>query len=148
GCAQADPPAAPGKLLQRRSGPRGHAQLPGRDGVRDRGRHSQDQRGARGGKARGADPPGLRAVTVVHAVMLAGALGGGPGFTATGTGGSLMPLVLTLPPPAFSGTPKNIPPGTTVEKPTGRKRPPILVPRDVTNVGRGKPVTAGGSRPR
>jgi len=86
-------------------------------------------------------------VTVVHAVMLAGALGGSPGFTASGTGRAWMPLVLTLPPPAFSGTPKNIPPGTTVEKPTGRKRPPVLVPRDVTNVSRGRPVTADGSRP-
>jgi len=63
------------------------------------------------------------------------------------SGGKLVPIPLKLPRPAFIGTPKNIPPGTTVEKPTGKPRPPFLAPEGVTNVALRKPVTASDSEP-
>lgn len=59
----------------------------------------------------------------------------------------LVPLKLKLPKPVFVGTPKNIPPGTTVEKPTGKPRPPLMVPPGVKNVALGKPVTSSDEEP-
>ena len=60
---------------------------------------------------------------------------------------NLVPLKIVLPKPAFMGTPKNIPPGTTVEKPTGKPRPAFFAPRGVTNVALKKPVTASDAYP-
>lgn len=54
----------------------------------------------------------------------------------------LVPLKLKLPSPAFIGTPSDAPVGADVEKPTGKPRPPIMVPADVVNVARGKAVTS------
>ena len=59
----------------------------------------------------------------------------------------MMPLKLALPRPAFLGTPKNIPPGSTVEKPTGKPRPLMMVPAGVKNLARGKTVTSSDSSP-
>ena len=59
----------------------------------------------------------------------------------------LVPLALKLPKPTFIGTPKNIPPGTTVEKPTGKPRPPYMVPKGTVNLALGKPVTASDTAP-
>mgnify|MGYP000613302744 CR=1 FL=1 len=61
--------------------------------------------------------------------------------------GDLVPIKLELPKPQFVGTPKNIPPGTTVEKPTGKPRPPFLAPAGVTNVALKKPVTSSDANP-
>jgi hypothetical protein len=66
--------------------------------------------------------------------------------SATGQAG-LVPLPLTLPKPVFRGTPKNIPPGTTVAKPTGKRREVPDVPPGVSNVARGKPVTSSDPEP-
>jgi hypothetical protein len=49
-------------------------------------------------------------------------------------------LKLDLPKPLFAGTPKNLPPGTTVEKPTGKPRPPFLVPKGTQLLSAGKPA--------
>jgi hypothetical protein len=57
----------------------------------------------------------------------------------------LVPLTLKLPAPAFIGTPSDLPVGSTVEKPTGKPRPPLMVPPDVTNVALGKTVTCSSS---
>ncbi len=58
----------------------------------------------------------------------------------------LEPLKPKLPKPVFIGTPKNIPPGTTVEKkPTKPK--PILVPKGTTNLALNRPVTSSDSEP-
>jgi hypothetical protein len=59
----------------------------------------------------------------------------------------LVPLQIKLPRPVFAGTPSDIPPGTTVEKPTGKPRPAPLVPKGTTNVALGKPVTCSGKGP-
>ncbi len=59
----------------------------------------------------------------------------------------LAPIPLKLPRPVFVGTPKAIPPGTTVEKPSGKLRPPFLAPRGTKNVARGKPVTSSDDDP-
>jgi len=59
----------------------------------------------------------------------------------------LVPLEIKLPTPAFKGTPKNAPPGTTVEKPSGKLRPPFLAPPGATNVALDKPVTSSDSEP-
>lgn len=55
---------------------------------------------------------------------------------------SLAPLPLTLPKPKFQGTPKNVPPGTTVPKSTGdyKLRAPFLAPPGTQNVALKKPV--------
>jgi len=54
----------------------------------------------------------------------------------------LAPLPLTLPKPKFQGTPKNVPPGTTVPKSTGeyKLRPPFFAPAGTHNVALKKPV--------
>lgn len=60
---------------------------------------------------------------------------------------NMVALRIALPKPAFMGTPKNIPPGTTVEKPTGKPRPLFFAPRGTTNVALKKPVTASDAFP-
>jgi hypothetical protein len=52
-----------------------------------------------------------------------------------------------LPKPVFAGTPKNIPKGTTVQKPTGKPRPPLLAPAGTTNVALNKKVTGSDNDP-
>ena len=56
-------------------------------------------------------------------------------------------LPLELPKPVFIGTPKNVPAGTTVEKPSGKLRAPFMAPEGTTNVAFKKPVTSSDSRP-
>jgi hypothetical protein len=53
----------------------------------------------------------------------------------------LVPLEIKLPAEAFVGTPSEAPVDTTVEKPSGKPRPPLMVPRGVINVALHKPVT-------
>ncbi|HWY74023.1 MAG TPA: hypothetical protein VN281_00315, partial [Verrucomicrobiae bacterium] len=53
----------------------------------------------------------------------------------------LVPLKLKLPAPAFAGTPKDAPEGTDVEQPTGKPRPPLMVPQDVKNLAPGSKIT-------
>ena len=64
-----------------------------------------------------------------------------PVFSA-GQGGDTVPLPLKLPKPAFAGTPKDTPPGTTVEKPTGKPRPVPQVPKGTANLALHKKVTS------
>lgn len=54
----------------------------------------------------------------------------------------MVPLPLKLPKPVFAGTPKDIPPGTTVEKPSGKPRPVPMVPKGTVNLALKKKVTA------
>jgi hypothetical protein len=56
-------------------------------------------------------------------------------------------LKLDLPKPLFVGTPKNLPPGTTVEKPTGKARPPLMVPKGVELLSLKKPVKLSDDNP-
>jgi hypothetical protein len=53
----------------------------------------------------------------------------------------LVPLVIKLPAEAFVGTPSDAPVDTTVEKPSGKPRPPLMVPPGVVNVALHKTVT-------
>jgi len=53
----------------------------------------------------------------------------------------LVPLKIKLPAPAFVGTPSDTPAGTSVEKPSGVPRPPLMVPPGVSNLALKKPVT-------
>ncbi|HWD18608.1 MAG TPA: discoidin domain-containing protein [Verrucomicrobiae bacterium] len=57
----------------------------------------------------------------------------------------LVPLKIKLPAPAFIGTPSDLPVGTTVEKPTGKPRPPLMVPPNVVNLALGKTVTSSST---
>ena len=54
----------------------------------------------------------------------------------------LVPLVIKLPTPAFIGTPSDAPVDTTVEKPSGKPRPPLMVPPGVSNVALHKTATS------
>jgi hypothetical protein len=54
---------------------------------------------------------------------------------------NLVPLVIKLPAEAFVGTPSDAPLDTTVEKPSGKPRPPLMVPPGVINVALHKTVT-------
>ncbi|MEW6358380.1 MAG: hypothetical protein AB1696_18750 [Planctomycetota bacterium] len=56
-------------------------------------------------------------------------------------------IAFKLPKPVFIGTPKNIPPGSTVEKPTGKPRPPFMAPKGTKNVAHEKPVTSSDEEP-
>src|SRR5690349_12803206 len=56
-------------------------------------------------------------------------------------------LKLDLPKPMLVGTPKNAPQGTTVEKPTVKPRPAMMVPKGVELVSRGKPVKMSDDNP-
>jgi hypothetical protein len=71
------------------------------------------------------------------------ALGAACFALASGSGQAvdLVPLVIKLPAEAFVGTPSDAPVDTTVEKPSGKPRPPLMVPPDVSNVALHKPVT-------
>lgn len=57
----------------------------------------------------------------------------------------LVPLNLKLPAPVFIGTPSDTQVGSNVEKPTGKPRPPLMVPQGVTNLALGKTVTSSSS---
>ena len=61
--------------------------------------------------------------------------------------GELAPLPLNLPPAGYEGTPKDMPPDTTAEKPSGKPRPPFLAPKGVKNVATGRPVTSSDPSP-
>src|SRR4051794_1362405 len=52
-----------------------------------------------------------------------------------------------LPKMVFAGTPKNVPPGTTVQKPTGKPRAPLTAPVGTKNVALEKKVTSSDSDP-
>jgi hypothetical protein len=69
------------------------------------------------------------------------------GFTEADKLGDLAPLALELPNPAFAGTPKNIPAGAKMLKPTGKARPPFLAPKGSTNIAMGKPITSSDKFP-
>jgi len=58
-----------------------------------------------------------------------------------------VPLELELPKPAFKGTPKHVPPGTRLEKPRGKPRPPFLAPAGSKCVSRGKPISSSDEEP-
>ena len=56
--------------------------------------------------------------------------------------GKLVPLEITLPKPAFKGTPTQVPPGTNLEAPRKGPRPPMMVPPGLRNVARDKPMAS------
>ena len=66
---------------------------------------------------------------------------------AADSSGDLAPLPLELPPAGYLGTPKNMPPDTTAEKPSGKPRPPFLAPKGVKNVALGKSVISSDTSP-
>jgi hypothetical protein len=70
---------------------------------------------------------------------------GAGGEKPAGRAGGLVPLAIQLPKPLFEGTPKNIKPAPTLEKPS--VRPPFMVPEGLTNLALGKPVTSSDSEP-
>jgi hypothetical protein len=51
-----------------------------------------------------------------------------------------VPLQLKLPAPVGAGTPKNVPPGSSVEF-NAKPPPPLLVPKDAVNVAPGKKIS-------
>jgi len=67
-----------------------------------------------------------------------------PGTPATK---DLNPIDLHLPKPAFKGTPKHVPPGTRLEKPLGKPRPPFLAPPGTLNLALSRPVTSSDNDP-
>jgi hypothetical protein len=52
-----------------------------------------------------------------------------------------------LPNPVFAGTPKDIPPGARMLKPTGKSRDPFKAPKGLTNVALNKKVTSSDPNP-
>jgi hypothetical protein len=56
-------------------------------------------------------------------------------------------IELKLPPPAFKGTPTQIPPGTNLEPPRKGPRPPFMAPPGTKNVAKDKPVTSSDMEP-
>jgi len=66
-------------------------------------------------------------------------------LTAWGENTDLVPLKIKLPAPAFIGTPSDLPVGSTVEKPTGKPRPPLMVPAGIANIALGKHITSSSA---
>jgi hypothetical protein len=54
---------------------------------------------------------------------------------------ALVPLKLKLPAPVFIGTPKDLPPGTSVEPLSDKPRPLMMVPADLKNVAPQSKIT-------
>jgi hypothetical protein len=54
---------------------------------------------------------------------------------------ALEPLKLTLPAPAFKGTPKNIPLSPIMEPPSDKPRPPLMVPAGLKNFAPGAKIS-------
>ena len=71
------------------------------------------------------------------------------GLWLLGTMGSpaedLVPLPLKLPAPMFVGTPQDSPAGTDVEPPSGKPRPPLMVPKDVKNLAPAAKISCSDS---
>jgi hypothetical protein len=67
------------------------------------------------------------------------------GFVFNGGAEDLVPLQIKLPAPAFIGTPSDSPVAPNVEKPTGKPRPPLMVPPGLSNVALGKTVTTSAT---
>jgi len=67
------------------------------------------------------------------------------GLIFNSSAGDLVPLQIKLPAPAFVGTPSDSPASPDVEKPTGKPRPPLMVPPGLSNVALGKPVTSSAT---
>ncbi len=79
--------------------------------------------------------------------LAAGGLGQEKGGGGKAGGSGLAPIDLKLPRPAFKGTPKNIPPGSKLEKPRDRPREPFLAPPGSRIVSGGRPVTSSDREP-
>lgn len=84
---------------------------------------------------------------VVAGFVAAGVLASGMVRAGEAAGPKLAPLSIALPKPVFVGTPKNIPPGSNVEKPTGKARPPFMAPEGTGNVALNKPVSSSDEQP-
>ncbi|MGA2498263.1 MAG: discoidin domain-containing protein [Tepidisphaeraceae bacterium] len=58
------------------------------------------------------------------------------------------PLDIKIPKPAFSRTPKDLPPGLgRLERPTGKPRPPFLAPKGCRNLALNRPATSSDPEP-
>ena len=100
-----------------------------------------------------------RSLPAAAAILAAALAGAGQGKTAATAPAATAPattrkappghvaLVFTLPRPRFAGTPKHIPPGTNVLKPTGKPRPPVFAPRGTVNIALKRPVTSSDPEP-
>ena len=62
-----------------------------------------------------------------------------------GAADELVPLVLKLPAPMFIGTPKDMPASPNLEKPSDKPRPPLLVPKGVSNLAPASTVTTSST---
>ena len=88
---------------------------------------------------------GLAAATVFSSLILAALAADDKQAPADNTG--KVKVEFKLPKPAYAGTPKAIPPGTTAEKPTGKPRAPWYAPPGVKNLALNKPVTSSDKEP-
>src|SRR5258706_10990421 len=68
-------------------------------------------------------------------------------FAADKKDDAMVEVKLQLPNPVFVGTPTEIPKGTTVQKPTGKPRPPLTAPAGTTNLALNKKVTSSDADP-
>lgn len=75
-------------------------------------------------------------------VGMAGTLILGLAVATTAPAQEKVPLELKLPAPTLKGTPEDLPSGPNIEPLSDKPRPPFLVPKGVSNVALGKPVTS------
>lgn len=76
-----------------------------------------------------------------HNLLRLACLGGLVAAGVTMLADELEPLVLELPAPAFKGTPKDMVVDPDVEPPSDKPRPAMMVPKGLSNLAKGKPVT-------
>ncbi len=87
---------------------------------------------------------GVALALVLAIATLAPAAGAEPTAAATNAAG-LVPLKLTLPAPAFKGTPKDVQFGANVEPLSTNARPPLLVPAGLKNLAPAAKITCSDS---
>ena len=83
-----------------------------------------------------------RGVATMAPFLIAGMIAVSLPGAVRAEGQEMVPLQLKLPKPVFTGTPSDIPPGTTVEKLSGKPRPIPLVPKGTVNLALHKKVTS------
>lgn len=90
--------------------------------------------------------PGLAVAVAIGLFVCAAARAQSDGKSADKRS-DLRPLALKLPKPVFRGTPKNIPPGTNLEKPRKGPRPKFMAPKGTKLLSKGKSVSSSDEEP-
>src|SRR5215472_5749545 len=80
--------------------------------------------------------------SILGAIILSASLSCRAADNSAPASGEKVPLILKLPPPAFKGTPKDIPLNSYVEPLSDKPRPPMMVPSGLKNIAQNSKLTS------